>query len=153
MAFSPEKFARFVRELDDGVRNSDQSEMHDAVGERFRDAQAGNFARASDESGSQWPPRKHKYPWPILRKTRKMLGAASRLGAPGNIHRSSGRKLRLGISNSDVPYAKYHQYGTIRLPVRRFFYLRREDRRGLREPIRSHLLSVFNRTKGKYRGR
>ncbi len=159
MAFTPEGFARFVRSLETEVKQADERQLHLDVGDAFREAQEGNFQRAENEHGIGWPPRKRKYPHPILRKTRKMLGAASIWGAPGNIHRSMGGKLTLGISRTGVHYAKYHQYGTrnkdgsVRLPVRQFLYLRPADKPDLRRPVKSHLMSVFNRSKGKYRGR
>jgi len=159
MAFSPEAFAKFVRSLNNDVRDADNRQLHLDVGDAFRDAQAENFQRAENEHGVGWPPRKHKYPHPILRKTRKMLGAASVWGAPGNVHRSFGGKLTLGISRTGVHYAKYHQFGTRnkdgsqRLPVRQFLYLRRADKPELRKPVKSHLLSVFQRSKAKHRDR
>jgi phage gpG-like protein len=153
MPYSPEAFAKFVRSLDGEVQRADPRQVHLDVGDAFREAQAENFQRAENEHGVAWPPRKHKYPHPILRKTRKMLGAASVWGAPGNIHRSIGGRLTLGISRTGVHYARYHQYGTSRLPVRQFFYLRRSDKPELRKPIRSHLHRVLHSTKGRYRDR
>ena len=159
MPYSPEAFAKLVRSLESEVQGADKRQVHLDVGDAFREAQEENFQRAENEHGVPWPPRKHKYPHPILRKTRKMLGAASVWGAPGNIHRSMGGRLTLGISRTGVHYAKYHQYGTrnkngtVRLPVRQFLYLRRADKPELRKPIKSHLLNVFRSTKGRYRDR
>lgn len=159
MAFSPEAFAKMLRAIESDVKTADPQQMHLDVGDEFRLAQEGNFERAENENGVQWPPRKRHYPHPILRKTRKMLGAASTWGAAGNIHRSDGRRLTLGISGTGVHYAKYHQYGTrnkdgsVRLPVRQFFYFRKADKPDLKPPIKRHLLNVFNRTKGRHRGR
>lgn len=159
MQFSPEAFAKFARAINGEVQNADPQQLHLDVGDAFREAQEGNFERAENEHGVQWPPRKHSYPWPILRKTRKMLGAASKWGAAGNIHRSTANRLTLGISRTGVHYAKYHQYGTKnkdgseRLPVRQFFYLRRSDKPELKPPVKRHLTNVFNQTKRKYSGR
>lgn len=153
MAFSPEAFAKFARSLNSATREADPRQLHLDVGDAFREAQAGNFDRAANEHGVPWPPRRRRYNHPILRKTRKMLGAASVWGAPGNIHRSMGGKLALGISRTGVRYAKYHQYGTAKLPVRQFLYLRQADKPDLRKPVRSHLMTVFNRTKRKFRDR
>jgi phage virion morphogenesis protein len=150
---SPEQFAAMCRALPTAVGTAGVNELHDNVGEAFRKAQERNFAREADSSGTQWPPRKHRYPHPILRKTRRMITAATIKGAQGNIAASFGRQLRLGISGSGVPYAKFHQYGTIKLPVRQFFYLRSEDRVLLRPAVRSHLLAVFQQTKGRFRGK
>lgn len=149
---TPEAFAAMCRALPGAVEAASVEKLHETVGDAFRVAQAGNFEREANSAGTQWPPRKHKYPWPILRKTRRMMTAATTKGAPGNVAGTFGRQLRLGISGSGVPYAKFHQYGTIKLPVRQFFYLRAEDRATLRPPVRAHLLAVFNQTKGRFRG-
>jgi phage gpG-like protein len=150
---TPGQFARLCRELPQTLDSLGVETLHANVGDVFREAQANNFARASNESNASWPPRKHKYPWPILRKTRRMHNAASRRGAVGNITRTAGKRLVLGIRGSDVPYAKFHQFGTSRLPVRQFFYLRAEDRPLLRPPVRSHLMRVYQATRGKIGGR
>lgn len=157
MAYSPESFAKLLRTINSEVQQADPKQMHLDVGDAFREAQEGNFERAENENGVQWPPRKRLYPWPILRKTRKMIGAASIWGAAGNIHRSAGNSLTLGISGTGVHYAKYHQYGTrnkdgsVRLPVRQFFYFRKADKPDMKPPIKRHLTNVFNRTRGRFR--
>lgn len=159
MAFSPEGFAKFLRTINTEVQEADPQQLHLDVGDAFREAQEGNFERAANENDVRWPPRKRNYPWPILRKTRKMLGAASQWGAAGNIHRSARNKLTLGISGTGVFYAKFHQYGTRnkdgsqRLPVRQFFYLRKTDKPELKPPVKKHLMNVFNRAKRQHRGR
>lgn len=150
---TPGQFAAMCRRLPLAIDEAGVETLHNDVGNRFREAQAENFSRAANEFNVSWPPRKHLYPWPILRKTKRMMRAASQRNAPGNIQRTLARRLVLGISNAEVPYAKFHQYGTIRLPVRRFFYLRAEDRPSLKPPIRSHLLRVFQATKGRFNGR
>lgn len=150
---TPGQFAGMCRKLPSAIFDAGVETLHNDVGNKFREAQEGNFGREADQFNSTWPPRKHSYPWPILRKTKRMMRAASQRNAPGNIQRTLARRLVLGISNAEVPYAKFHQYGTSRLPVRRFFYLRSEDRPLLRPPIRSHLLRVFQSTKGRFNGR
>jgi phage gpG-like protein len=147
---SPEQFAAMCRAMQPAVQSAPVDQLHSEAGDIFREAQADNFASAADEHGNAWPPRKHKYPWPILRKTKRMMNAASRRGAAGNITTSQAGSLILGIRDADVPYSKFHQRGTRRLPVRRFFYLKQSDRRKILPPVRSHLLSVFLRTRGRF---
>jgi len=150
---NPAQFAAMCRGLPAAIENASVTQLHTETGDAFRAAQEDNFSREANESGITWPPRRHHYTWPILRKTLRMKRAASQLGAPGNINRARGRELWLGISDADVPYAKYHQFGTTRLPVRRFFYLRKEDRKLLEPSVKSHLLRIFNATRGRHSGK
>jgi len=66
-----------------------------------------NFDTAGSTLGKKWAPRKRSYPWPILRKSGKLKATWS-----DNI-----QSLSMVISNP-VKYAKYHHFGTFRLPVR-----------------------------------
>jgi phage gpG-like protein len=150
---TPEAFASMLRSLPYRVEDSGVETMHNEVANVFRAAQEQNFMRASNASDTPWPPRKRNYAWPILRKTRRMLKAASQRNAPGNIQRTIGRQLQLGIRDSDVPYAKYHQFGTSRLPTRQFFYLRERDRKQLRPAVREHLLRIMSKAKAQYSAR
>jgi phage virion morphogenesis protein len=150
---TPEAFSAMLRSLPARVDDAGVETMHTEVGNIFRAAQEQNFTRAADHNNTPWPPRKRSYPWPILRKTRRMLKAASQRNAPGNIQRNIGRTLELGIQNSAVPYAKFHQFGTSRLPTRRFFYLRQEDRKQLEPAIRAHLMRIMSAARGQFGGR
>ena len=102
-----------------------------------RTAQIGNFNRESDAEGNPWAPRKHNYKHPPLRDTLDMYSAASDPYAPGAVSKSSHRSLTIGINDSVIPYAKYHQFGTRNMPKRQFFYLLETDREKLVAPIRT----------------
>jgi len=149
---NPNQFIAMLRALPTAVSETPMDSLHDEAGDVFRQAQSDHFATATDHFAQSWKPRTRNYPWPILRKTRKMMRATVRKGAPGNVHKSNGRQLVLGISGSDVPYAKFHHHGTLKMPMRRFLYLRKDEQKKLHPPIRSHLLNVFNRTRGRIRG-
>ena len=64
----------------------------------------------TDSALSKWKLRKFDYPWNILEKTGKM-----RRGT-----KISYISLAKCVIVNDVPYAKYHNFGTTRLPVRQF---------------------------------
>lgn len=157
---TPEAFSSMLRSLPSRIDGGSVESFFNEVGDAFRAVQVDNFSRESDESNTPWPPRKKSYPWPILRKTRKMMKAATQRNAPGNIQRAIGRSLVLGIQDSSVPYAKHHHYGSKRvegrkffLPKRRFFYLRPEDRPRLEPAIRKHLLAMMKQAKEEFGGR
>ena len=149
---TPQQFVRMLRSLPGAVASADVSELHRSAGETFREIQEENFQRASDDNDVPWPPRKHHYPWPILRKTLKMMKAASVRGAPGNIDSTRGRILALGIRSADVHYAKFHQFGTARLPRRRFLYLKRKDWSRLHPAARRHLRRILDQARARYGG-
>lgn len=157
MPFSPESFAAMLRSLPDAVATDSLDEAKKEIGEMFRSAQEQNFVREEDESGVVWPRRvgEEDYTWPILRKSLKMISAATKLGAPGNITSAEHRRLILGIRDTDVHYAKYHQSSRLprkKLPRRQFFYLRKQDRPQLRLPIRSRLFAILEIRKRVHRG-
>lgn len=66
-----------------------------------------NFQSQGTRFGSRWPARKYVYPWQILNKTGKLSQ-----GFKGTSTNNSAT-----VTNT-VSYAKYHQLGTKRLPVR-----------------------------------
>jgi len=71
-----------------------------------------NFDRKG--TPQKWPKRAHQYPWPILWKTGRMRARLERTAMTWT-HR--GRKH---INQIFGPmYAKYHHFGTVRLPIRR----------------------------------
>lgn len=152
MPFTPESFAAMIRSLPAAVASDSLEEAKQEIGNLFRDAQNNNFLREQDSSGATWAPRTRQYPWLILRKTLKMINAASQLSATGNITEVQHRRMVLGIRGSDVPYAKYHQFGTSRLPRRQFFYLRKQDRPAMKLPIRKRLFAILELRKRQHRG-
>ncbi len=157
---TPEAFASMLRSLPAKIDGGGVETMFNNVGDAFRAVQLKNFEREADENNTPWPPRKKNYPWPILRKTRKMMRAATQRNAIGNIQRAAGRSLVLGIRDADVPYAKHHHWGSRKLanrkfflPRRRFFYLRAEDKSELEPAVRRHLLQIMAKAKEEYSAR
>ena len=67
-----------------------------------------NFPATGSALNQPWPPRKRLYAWPILQKTGKLRKGFNR----------KIEKKEAEIENK-VKYAKYHQFGTTFLPVRR----------------------------------
>lgn len=67
-----------------------------------------NFDARGALLGSAWQVRKRSYPWPILQKTGKMKGA----------WKDTITSFSLRIRNV-ASYAKYHNFGTTSLPVRK----------------------------------
>lgn len=85
-----------------------------------------NSTQSNFQSGGrdpQWPKRKRNYSWPILNKIGKMKNQSL-----------SELKIWLHQGNLNVLniystfYAKYHQYGTKFLPVRKFVKLLEQER-------------------------
>jgi phage gpG-like protein len=58
----------------------------------------------------EWPPKKHPNGKPLLVDTGRLRGDVSRLQV-----RLVGNMLRVTV---ETPYAKYHQFGTSRMPKR-----------------------------------
>ena len=67
---------------------------------------------ATDGRGT-WRPTAR--PNPILRDTRALFRSYTIAGAPGNINKSTARRL---IWGSSIHYAPYHEFGTRNLPQR-----------------------------------
>jgi phage gpG-like protein len=65
-----------------------------------------------------WAARTKSYPWPILRKTDKMYNAIGR--------ESGSNYAEVSIPNS-INYAKYHQDGTRKMPMRMFMMFQPQD--------------------------
>jgi phage gpG-like protein len=144
---SPESFAKMLRSLPAAQANDPFDGAKDEMAKLFRLAQEENFIREEDERGNAWAPRTRDYPWLTLRKTLKMMSAASIKGATGNFEEIQHRRLTLGVDGRGVFYAKFHQFGTRKMPARRFLYLRSDDRLGLRGPLRRRLGIILQNRK------
>jgi phage gpG-like protein len=144
---SPESFAKMLRRLPADQASDEFESAKDEMAKLFRLAQEDNFIREQDASGRTWARRTRDYPWLTLRKTLKMMKAASIKGAAGNFEEIQHRRLTLGIDGYEVFYAKFHQFGTRRMPARQFLYLRSDDRLGLRGPLRRRLGVILQNRK------
>lgn len=63
--------------------------------------------------------------YPILKRTGKLEKAASQNNAPGNITVIGRQSLLMGVYDSVIPYAKYHQSDEERskIPLRKFLFI------------------------------
>lgn len=68
--------------------------------------------------GQKWKGRTRNYPWPTLRKTSRMFQDAVR-AVKGTY--SITKKVRFRLNRIGAYYARFHQYGTPRMPARKFF--------------------------------
>ena len=82
---------------------------------------------------SKWPPRKMPAPHPLLRDTGKLYNSWTKSGAAGNITRISKKSLQFG---TNIEYAKYHEYGTSKMPARPIAKLVTQPQRGARRSLR-----------------
>lgn len=84
--------------------------------EQLRKANAENFSTGGLPVGG-WKPRTREYPWPIMVKTGKLAKSLEGLfGPPNNIGAKSAE------FGTKVEYAKFHQYGTTRMPSRKIVF-------------------------------
>jgi phage gpG-like protein len=80
-------------------------------------ANASNFTTGGLPTGRKWEPRTRPYAWPLMRKTGMLMGSLTSLFGPPNdiddMHAEFG---------TDVEYAKFHQYGTTKMPARKIVF-------------------------------
>ena len=92
-----------------------------------------NFPAKGKILESPWSERKYKYPWPLLVKTGKMK--KTWLGKT--------KKRSLEIKNP-VSYAKYHNFGTDKLPIRKLVGVGKSINKIIKEDIIEWILKPFN---------
>ena len=85
------------------------------IGEIVDDSILANFAA---EGRPAWQERTKSYDWPILNKTGAMGGRA----LEDTQNWEHGKTVH-HLNIRSTSYGKYHQYGTSRLPVRKFVML------------------------------
>ena len=108
-----EAFAHLQR-INEEVSGESGTLYHD-IGEIVDDSILANFAAAGRPA---WPERVRSYDWPILNKTGAM-GGRSLEDTQNWEHLQTVHHLNI----RSTPYGFYHQYGTSRLPVRKFVQL------------------------------
>ena len=80
-------------------------------------ANASNFTTGGLPSGSKWEPRTRPYPWPLMIRTGKLMSSLTNLfGPPNNVENTSA------TFGTNVEYAKFHQYGTTKMPKRKILF-------------------------------
>jgi phage gpG-like protein len=78
---------------------------------------AENFSLGGLPSGSKWKPRSQVYPWPLMVRTGKLLASLSNLfGEPNKVDATEA------VFGTKVEYAKFHQYGTTKMPKRQIVF-------------------------------
>ena len=84
----------------------------------LRKANASNFAAGGlPAANGPWQPRREPKPWPLMIRTGKLLASLSSLFGPPN---SVG--MTEAVFGTRVEYAKFHQYGTTRMPARKIVF-------------------------------
>jgi phage gpG-like protein len=63
------------------------------------------------------------FAYPILKQTGRLERAASQEGAAGNVTVVGKHSLVLGVDESAIPYAIFHQMGTRKIPMRKFVFI------------------------------
>ncbi len=106
-------FEQAMKHLDQMKAGIKAKKTYDDISNVMMNSTQSNFQAGGRDP--QWPERKRSYPWPILNKTGKMKNQSlSEL----RVWLQQGRLNILNVYSTF--YAKYHQYGTTRLPVRKF---------------------------------
>jgi len=100
-------------------------------------ANAENFGAGGLPTGSKWEPRTRPYPWPLMIRTGKLMDSLlSLFGPPNNIDNTNAQ---FGTS---VEYAKFHQYGTTKMPKRKIVFEPRGFARDLAEKAASYVANA-----------
>ena len=104
----------FLRRMED--RAGDFRSVFRWAKMELRKANADNFTANGLPVGG-WDPRTRDYAWPIMRKSGNLFRSLASLnGAPNEIHRTHA------YFGTKVEYAKFHQYGTPRMPARKVVF-------------------------------
>ena len=72
--------------------------------------------------------------------TGKLRGAMTRNKAAGALRLFTKKEFRWGVDDAEVPYAKWHQTGTKRLPVRKPLRLTTKMRKDLVKIMQRHII-------------
>lgn len=83
----------------------------------LRKANAENFTSGGLPVGG-WVPRTREYAWPIMRKSGKLFNSLANLNGPSNQIHSHYANF-----GTKIEYAKFHQYGTSRMPKRQIIFV------------------------------
>ena len=122
------------------------------IGQVFADAQRHQFETEGRHYGPGWVRLTPKYAarkaklLPGLRILQGATGALEDAAAPGiaeefPIYLLGGRRIEVGLSDADVPYAKYHQNGTSKMAARPVMGSpSREDRKKITKVLHTHLM-------------
>ena len=80
-------------------------------------ANASNFGAGGLPTGRKWEARSKPYPWPLMRRTGTLMGSLTSLFGPPNEVEDTH-----AVFGTEVEYAKFHQYGTTKMPARKIVF-------------------------------
>jgi phage gpG-like protein len=117
------------------------------VSDEIYSIERAQFQTQGQRAGSRWPARSQAYLASLtrlnrsgfrsvaepLRRTDALFQAVTTRGAPGGVYEESEDSLTLGTS---IPYARYHQEGTLRMPQRKIYDLTERDVQGIGRVIK-----------------
>lgn len=81
-----------------------------------------------------WPPRRRFYAWPILQKTGRMRKSYKKTV-----------KTKEGTIENKTSYAKYHQFGTTYLPIRRLIDVTEKMKKFAISTIQKYINRAINK--------
>lgn len=83
---------------------------------------------------------------PILIRSRRMFEGLTVRGHPDHVRRIEPLEMEVGIDQQTVPYARFHQSGTRRMPRRPVLVLTEEDKADLTVIVQRHLIAEFRQS-------
>lgn len=100
------------------VRSKDFKPLFYYAQAELRKANAENFAAGGlPAANGPWEPRREPKPWPLMIRTGKLMASLTSLfGPPNNIGMTEA------TFGTRVEYAKFHQYGTTKMPARKIVF-------------------------------
>ena len=134
MAISAENFAKMIRGLNPKLKDFEKRPELEDLAEVVRTKVVENFADETDRHHNAWLPRVGNPKHLPLRKTFNMFNAATKKGSTGNVEIIRSDELIVGV-NSEIPYAKYQQFGNGRVPAREYLYVHKADLPDLDKPV------------------
>lgn len=120
----------------------DPGPAFEAMADDFLEIEARQFASEGGNSGG-WAPlapstvRRRGSAHPILFQTGRLQQSLTSAGARDSVRRVTADSLEVGTS---VPYARFHQQGTARMPRRRPVEFTEVDRRRWVKLLQEHLV-------------
>jgi len=140
------QFDRAFSRFSDGIK--DLRPLWDKLAQEFYRIEDEQFASEGAHSGNPWKPLSPKYqawkekqiPGPmILELTNKLKLSLTYKGSSAHVRIEEPLSISLG---SSLPYARYHQTGTRRMPARKPIDLSEEDKRKLGKIIHRGLVKM-----------
>lgn len=109
-------------------KTENMSPAFQRIADQLSTSTKANFNSQGGRFGTRWASRKQAYPWPILQKT----------GRLSKSFKTSYTNKSASITNN-ASYAKYHQLGTRKLPVRGILGWNTSDISAVTRIIRKHV--------------